>query len=303
MKDDSIGFLEEFHENGRLVRGSNNSFIVLNPKKDNPQKVSDFRPISLIGCMYKVLSKVLANRLRKVIASLISETQSAFIRGRQILDGILVANEVVDDAKRGKKEAVFFKVDFEKAYDSVNWEFLEFMMNKMGFVWKWRKRIMECISTPLVSVLVNGSPTEEFRVGRGLRQGDPLSPFLFLIVAEGLNLMLKEVVGIGCYEGYKVGDLSITHLQFADDTLLVGEKSSMNIWSIKAVLQLFQSISGLKVNFYKSRLIGVNVEERWLEEAASFLNCKIGVLPFIYLGLPIGADGRKKRCGPRCWKK
>lgn len=144
-------------------------------------------------------------------------------------------------------------------------------------------------------MLVNGSPTEEFNIGRGLHQGDPLSPFLFLIAGEGLNLMLHKVVELGSFEGYKVGDTSISHLQFADDTLLVGKKSSVNIWSIKALMQLFESISGLKVNFHRSQLIGINVEEGWVEEAARFLNYKVGVLPFIYLGLPIGADARKKK--------
>lgn len=89
-------------------------------------------------------------------------------------------------------------------------------------------------------------------MGRGLRQGDPLSLFLFLIIAEGLNVILNEVVALGCYEGYKVGYLAIFHLQLADDTLIIGDKCSINIWTIKAVLQLFESILGLKVNFYKS---------------------------------------------------
>lgn len=190
VKEDFIGFLQDFYWNGKLVRGSNCSFIVLVPKKDNPQRVSDFRPISLIGCMYKVSSKVLANRLRKVIhslISLISESQSTFIKGRQILDGILIANKVVDDAKRKNKEVVLFKVDFEKSYDSVSWEFLEFMMIKMGFDARWRRWIRECISTPSVSVLVNGSPSEEFKVGRGLRQGDPLSPFFIPYCCRGVE--------------------------------------------------------------------------------------------------------------------
>lgn len=100
VKSDFLGFLEEFHDNGKLVRGSNSSFIVLITKKVNPVKVSDFRPISLIGCLYKVLAKVLANRLRKVIHLLIPDCQSAFVKGRQILDGILIANELVDDAKK-----------------------------------------------------------------------------------------------------------------------------------------------------------------------------------------------------------
>lgn len=177
MKLDFIGFLEYFHKNAKLVRGSNNSFIVLIPKKDDPSKVTDFRPISLIGCMYKELSKVLANRLRKVIHNLISDSQTTFVKGRQIMDGVLIANELLDDAKGRKKEAVFFIVDFEKMYDSVSWEFLDFMMRQMGFSDTWRKWVKECLSMPTVSVLVNGSPTDEFKVGRGLCQGDPLPPF------------------------------------------------------------------------------------------------------------------------------
>jgi hypothetical protein len=96
--------MEEFHANGKIVKGANSSFIVLIPKKKNPVNISDFRPISLVGCIYKVISKVLTNRLKKVIGSVVSETQSAFISGRQILDGILIANEIVDEAKRKKKK-------------------------------------------------------------------------------------------------------------------------------------------------------------------------------------------------------
>lgn len=200
----------------------------------------------------------------------------------------------MDDAKRKKKKAVLFKVDFEKAYDSVSWDFLESMMVRMGFDGVWRKWIKECLSTANVSILVNGSPTEEIALGRGLRQGDPLSPFLFLIVAEGLNMMFSEAKTRGLNQGYKVGDMEVSHLQFADDTLIIGENCSKNIWSIKALLQLFESVSGLKVNFFKSQLLGVNVEDGWLQQAASFLNCKVRVFPFVYLGLSIGADARRK---------
>jgi hypothetical protein len=112
--------LTEFHKNGKLVKGINSTFIALIPKKDNPAKLNDFRPISLVGCAYKVLSKVLANRMKIIMPKLISNTQSAFVQGRQILDGVLIANEVIDEAKRLKREALLLKVDFEKAYDSVD---------------------------------------------------------------------------------------------------------------------------------------------------------------------------------------
>jgi hypothetical protein len=137
IKGDVMRFLSDFHRNGRLTRGINSTFIVLIPKIDSPQRLNDFRPIALVGCLYKILSKVLANRLRQVIGGLISETQSAFVKDRQILDGVLIANEVVDEARKTKKELMLFKVDFEKAYDSVDWGYLDVVMNKMAFPVLW----------------------------------------------------------------------------------------------------------------------------------------------------------------------
>jgi len=117
LQVDVMRFLMEFHRNGRLAKGINSTFITLIPKVDNPHRLNDFRPISLVGSIYKILAKVLANRLRSVIGLVISDAQSAFIKGRQILDGILVANEIVDDARKRHKELLLFKVDFKKAYD------------------------------------------------------------------------------------------------------------------------------------------------------------------------------------------
>jgi hypothetical protein len=126
------------------------------------------------------------------------------------------------------------------------------------------------------SVLVNGSPTSEFSLHRGLRQGDPLSPFLFHLAAEGLNVMMQALVDANLFTGYKIGEhqgMHISHLQFADDTLLLGEKSWANVRALRAVLLLFESASGLKVNFHKSMLTGVNIGDSWLAEAASSLHC------------------------------
>ncbi|XP_039687924.1 uncharacterized protein [Medicago truncatula] len=166
----------------------------------------------------------------------------------------------------------------------------------MAFPLLWRKWIKECISTTTASILVNGSPTDEFSLHRGLRQGDPLSPFLFMIAAEGLNVLMKSVVENNLFKGYVVGasnSVVVSHLQFADDTLLLGEKSWANVRALRAVLTLFAEMSGLKVNFNKSLLVGVNIGESWLLEAASVLNCKVGKILFLYLGLSIGGDPRK----------
>ncbi|CAJ2674496.1 unnamed protein product [Trifolium pratense] len=296
IKGDIVRFCSEFHRNGRLTKGLNATFIALIPKVDSPQRLNDFRPISLVGSLYKILAKVLANRLRLVMGSVISESQTAFVKGRQILDGILIANEAVDEARRSKKKLLLFKVDFEKAYDSVDWGFLDAVMGKMGFPTLWRKWIKECVCTATASVLVNGSPTDEFPLERGLRQGDPLSSFLFLLAAEGLHVLMEVMVERNLFTGYNVGDItpvSVSHLQFADDTLLLGSKSWANVRALRAVLVLFESMSGLRVNFNKSLLVGVNIPDSWLVEAASVLCCKVGKIPFLYLGLPIGGDPRR----------
>ncbi|GKV32054.1 hypothetical protein SLEP1_g40687 [Rubroshorea leprosula] len=296
IRVDVIRFLHEFHKNGKLVRGLNTSFIVLVPKVDNPQKIEEYRPISLIGVMYKILAKLLANRLKVVLDGIVGEQQMAFIRGRQLMDGVVVANEVIDDVKKKRKETFLFKIDFEKAFDKVSWEFLDYMMQRMGFCVIWRNWIMECLRTNLVSILVNGSPTRQFTVTRGLRQGDPLSPFLFLIIAEGLNGLVSAASQKGLLDGAEVGSrgFKVSHLQYADDTILFAKAKEENVWAMKGVLRAFELVSGLKINFNKSHLIGIHVQEGWLNKMSWVLCCKVGVFPFKYLGIPIGGSSRRK---------
>jgi len=133
LQDDFMCFISDYQRNGKLSKGINNTFIALIPKVVRPQRLNDFRPISMVGSLCKVLFKVLTNRLRWVMPSIILETQSAFIRGRQILDRILIANELLEDAKRMKKDLLLFKVDFEKAFDSIDCSYLEAVMKKNEF--------------------------------------------------------------------------------------------------------------------------------------------------------------------------
>jgi hypothetical protein len=146
-----------------------------------------------------------------------------------------------------------------------------------------------------LSVLVNGSPTTEINIQRGLKQGDPLAPFLFLLVAEGFAGLMRSAMDKNLFKGFSVGSegLEVSHLQYADDTLCIGEASMENLWTLKAILRGFELASGLKVNFWKSCLIGVNVPNVFMENACDFLNCKRGAVPFSYLGLPVGANPRR----------
>ncbi|MCH83902.1 cysteine-rich receptor-like protein kinase, partial [Trifolium medium] len=157
--------------------------------------------------------------------------------GRNLVDGVMVVNEVVDSAKRLGKECLIFKVDFEKAYDSVDWGFLEYMLRRFGFCDVWIGWIRACVFGGNLSVLVNGSPTGEINIQRGLKQGDPLAPFLFLLVAEGFGGVMRRAGELHLFKGFKVQNEGpmISHLQYADDTLCIGEASVDNLWTLKAI--------------------------------------------------------------------
>ncbi|GJY92863.1 putative RNA-directed DNA polymerase, partial [Tanacetum coccineum] len=196
--------------------------------------------------------------------------------------------------KRKEKEASIFKVDFEKAYDSINWKFLLNII-RMGFGTKWYRWVETFLRSSTMSVLVNGSPSEEFGLERGVRQGDPLSPFLFILAAKGLNAIVSEAVEKGIFTGVKVGEnkVVVSHLQYADDTIFLGEWNKDNAKSRMCILKCFEEVSGLRVNYNKSKLYGIGVEDRELSDMARWMGCGIGEFPFMYLGLSIGENMRR----------
>ena len=228
-----------------------------------------------------------------VLDQLISENQNSFVGGRQILDSVLIANECVDSRGKSRVPGVICKLDIEKAYDHVNWEALLNLLNRMGFGVKWCKWIRTCISTIQFSVLINGSLADIFGSLRGLRQGDPLSSLLFLIMMEVFSRMLRRVEGAGLIRGFKVegrrgGGECVTHLLFADDTILFCDADVEQILHIRLLLLSFQAVIGLKVNVYKSEMVprGEIVDVHALAE---ILGCRVGELPMSYLGMPLGA--------------
>ncbi|RVW24229.1 LINE-1 reverse transcriptase-like [Vitis vinifera] len=262
------------------------------------EDLRDFRPISLVGGLYKWLAKVLANRLKRVVGKVVSKAQNAFVQGRQILDAVLVANEVLDSVLKNKEEAVMCKLDIEKAYDHVEWSFLFSVMRKMGFGEKWIRWMKWCISTVSFSVLVNGSSSGFFQSSRGLRQGDPLSPYLFVLVMEAFSSLLRKAVAGGfvsaCKARSRGGEgVNVSHLLFADDTLVFCGASKVQLLHLNWILMWFEAMSGLRINLDKSELIPVGCVNN-VEELAAAIGCKVGSLPTSYLGLPLGAQYRSR---------
>lgn len=183
-----------------MPSGLNHTFVTLIPKVRKPVDMKDLRPISLCNVSYKLISKVLANRLKKILPSIIDESQSVFVLGRLITDNIILYSEVfhfMQHNQAKKRGYMDLKLDMSKAYDPVEWDFVSSVMLKMGFPSAWVDRVMVCVSTVSYSFLVNGQPTYPIIPNRGLRQGDPLSPYLFLICAKVLAVSLGRPMRTG----------------------------------------------------------------------------------------------------------
>ncbi|GKB62219.1 RNA-directed DNA polymerase, eukaryota [Tanacetum coccineum] len=238
---------------GSFPIGSNASFIALIPKVADAKFVADFRPISLIGSVYKVVTKILANRLATVISDLVSDTQTAFVANRQILDGPFILNELLSWCKRKKKQAMIFKVDFEKAYDYVRWAYLMDVLHAFGFGPNWCKWISGTLSSSMASVLVKVT----------LSSGNPFVPW----ISESTVL---------------------SHLFYADDAIFMGEWSEPNMGNIIKILRCFFLASGLKINIHKSQIMGVGVHRNLVSQAATIIGCSVMHAPFRYLGVMVG---------------
>ncbi|KAK1439737.1 hypothetical protein QVD17_05557 [Tagetes erecta] len=194
--------------------------------------------------------------------------------------------------KKMKLKALMLKVDLEKAFDSLNWNFLDMIMSHMHFPPLWRKWIKGTLLNARSSILVNGSPTREFYIKRGVRQGDPLSPFLFILAMEALHVVMTKAISLGTFHGITLPQNGpiLSHLFFADDAIFMGKWSVRNVQNLSRILRCFYLASGLKVNYKKSRIFGLGVNDNETNVMAGLLKCQVGNFPFKYLGIPMGAN-------------
>ncbi|KAL0011169.1 hypothetical protein SO802_006277 [Lithocarpus litseifolius] len=296
--DDVVSAILDFLNNGNMLPEINHTNIVLIPKVKNPQKMSEFRPISLCNVIYKIISKVLVDRLKQVLPDIISPTQSAFVPGRLITDNVLVAYETIHTMhvrKKGKKGTMTLKLDVSKAYDRVEWPFLQKIMEKLGFPARWIERVMSCVTTPSFSILVNGKPHGMIQPSTRIRQGDPLSPYLFLLCAEGFTALLAKAKLEGRITGVSIcrGAPRVTNLLFADDSLLFCQATPKEGEVVAEILQIYEQASGQSINLEKSSaFFSKNTTDTQKQQMLQILGVKEVVKFESYLGLPtlIGRD-------------
>ncbi|KAJ9561158.1 hypothetical protein OSB04_006318 [Centaurea solstitialis] len=290
-----IGFeiclaVKEFFENGKLLGEVNATVIALVPKSQSPKNVAEFRPIACCNVLYKCISKLLVGRIKEFLGVLVDPNQSAFIPNRQISDNVLLAQELMRGyhRQRGTRRCAF-KVDIQKAYDTVNWNFLEEILKRFGFHPCMICWIMKCVRSASFTIRVNGDHHGFFQGMRGIRQGDPLSPYLFTLVMEVLTLLVRRKVMESDQFRYhpKCEKIGLTHLCFADDLLMFcyGDLNSVTV--LKNALLEFSRVSGLKPSLEKSTSFLGNVVGRNREEILNILPFKLGSLPVRYLGVPL----------------
>ena len=286
---DVVNAVAEFFRNGRLLKDLNTTAIALIPKTPEACRLGDYRPISCCNIVYKVISKIITNRLKPLMQSCVSPNQAAFLKGTSLGDNVLLATELIQSYNSANcQPSCTLKVDLRKAFDTVCWDFVIKLLQAQSFPPIFVTWIKECMTSPRFSVSVNGELAGFFAGKKGLRQGDSISPYIFIMIMEVLSKLFEKLVD---EEGMSLHPLCahprVTHLLFADDLLVFSDGSNHSINGIKAVMRSFKCWTGLDTNPTKSEIfLGgySSIEASVISDLSGF---KKGSFPTRYLGLPL----------------
>ena len=298
--DDVSAEIGSFFTSNTLDGRYNETHVRLIPKTKGAKTVADYRPIALCSTHYKVVAKVLTNRLQPILQTIISRNQSAFVKGRAIADNVLITHEVLHYLQTSGAQvrcSMAVKTDMSKVYDRIEWSFLNKVLDRLGFHSNWITWIMECIRSVSYSFLINGAAQGKVIPSRGIRQGDPLSPYLFILCTEVLSRLCYRAMQDGSLAGVKVARNCppINHLLFADDTMFFTKTSVACCEALKRVLSLYEGASGQCINVGKSAItFSAKTPSEVKSRVKELLNIHQEGGTGKYLGLP-EHFGRKKR--------
>ncbi|XP_028776836.1 uncharacterized protein LOC114733531 [Neltuma alba] len=287
-----VSMVESILKDPKRIGTVNDTSIVVIPKIESPESLKDFRPISLCNVIYKVVTKVLTNRLKSIMPNIISPNQCSFVPGRQSADNIILAQEIIHSMsqKQCKKSFMAVKIDLEKAYDRLRWSFVMDCLEELRLPSWMIALIKECLSSSHMHLVWNGERACSFKPSRGIRQGDPLSPYLFVIAIERLAHLIQAEVVNGVWHPFRLkkNGTPISHLFFADDLLLFAEAGLEQAGVLKACLDDFCETSGERVNASKSRVFfSANVSHSRKQEISNFLGFTLTPDLGKYLGVPL----------------
>ena len=265
----------------------NGASIVLLPKKEAAEAVKDYRPISLIHSFAKIVSKVLAMRLSQQINTLISDSQSAFIKRRCIQDNFLYVRNLARAYHRTKTPALLLKMDISKAFDSVSWEYIFELLEARGFPQRWRDWLALIFTSSTSSVLLNRVPGQSITHKRGLRQGDPLSPYLFILAIDILVKIFELATNDGRLTALRGRHAKLRLSLYADDAVVFINSIKQDVDMVIRIMQRFGDATGLHINLEKSSVAPIRCQDVNLDDIlASFSGQRVG-FPLTYLGIPI----------------
>ena len=271
------------YEMGRLSVTLRHSILICLPKGDKPrQYLKNWRPLSMLSALYKLLSGTMANRIKQVLNSLISKSQSAFIENRFIGDNTRLIYDVMHTTETNNIPALLMSIDFEKAFDSLSWKFLYKTLKLFGFGDSFTSWIKTFNKDIFGYVIQCGLFSDKFRIERGCRQGDPISPYLFILASELLFQLIQTNPNI---KGIKIDGFEIKMAQFADDTTLLLDGSLLTLQTALNTIEIFGSLSGLKMNSEKTKIIWLGSKKYSRDKLATNHNFQWGLTDFDLLGI------------------